>query len=374
MIIFVAFLGCWSLCTNFCLVVICLFGLGVALGCDYPTAHMIISESIPAPTAASWCLARSPSRRWARSPAPVSASRPHVIDAGPGAWRWMYATAHRSGPGGHHWPLLHHRERELAACARRARKAESGDQRLLAAQAAISRRTSGCAADNAAASEAARGNKSVSAPVQRLATAAPRSSPRCPGSSRISAPMASASSRRSILAAAIGCQVDHVRSVSDLIADTILAAKGAALINVLLIVGILVRVVLRTSVGRIRLQIIGFIGCAVGLFIASISDDADGINEDRAYLRRLHAVQLHDQYWPERADLSARRRGVPDRGPRHGRGLRRRLREDRRGCHGLSVPHPARPTSAPPACSVSWSARPFWVPWSPGPSVSKPPA
>ena len=26
---------------------ICLFGIGLALGCDYPTAHMIISESIP---------------------------------------------------------------------------------------------------------------------------------------------------------------------------------------------------------------------------------------------------------------------------------------------------------------------------------------
>ena len=35
------------LCGNFLSLVICLFGLGVALGCDHPTAHMIISESIP---------------------------------------------------------------------------------------------------------------------------------------------------------------------------------------------------------------------------------------------------------------------------------------------------------------------------------------
>ena len=46
MIIFVAFLVLLVLCTNFTSLVICLFGLGVALGCDYPTAHMIISGGV----------------------------------------------------------------------------------------------------------------------------------------------------------------------------------------------------------------------------------------------------------------------------------------------------------------------------------------
>jgi putative MFS transporter len=32
---------------NYFWLVVFLFGLGVALGCDYPTAHLIISESIP---------------------------------------------------------------------------------------------------------------------------------------------------------------------------------------------------------------------------------------------------------------------------------------------------------------------------------------
>src|SRR6201992_1380984 len=47
MIIFCAFLGLLLVCENFLSLAICLFGLGMALGCDYPTAHMIISESIP---------------------------------------------------------------------------------------------------------------------------------------------------------------------------------------------------------------------------------------------------------------------------------------------------------------------------------------
>ena len=47
MIIFVAFLVALCFATNYIQVVIFLFGLGLALGCDYPTAHMIISENIP---------------------------------------------------------------------------------------------------------------------------------------------------------------------------------------------------------------------------------------------------------------------------------------------------------------------------------------
>jgi len=47
MILFCAFLALLILSPNFASLLICLFGLGLALGCDYPTAHMIISESTP---------------------------------------------------------------------------------------------------------------------------------------------------------------------------------------------------------------------------------------------------------------------------------------------------------------------------------------
>ena len=50
-----------------------------------------------------------------------------------------------------------------------------------------------------------------------------------------------------------------------------IAAKGAALITALLILGILFAVMLADIVGRIALQVWGFIGCAVGLFLASLS-------------------------------------------------------------------------------------------------------
>src|SRR5260370_29958301 len=44
-------------------VVAALVGIGVALGCDYPTAHLIISESIPSRIRAEWCSGRSAFRR-----------------------------------------------------------------------------------------------------------------------------------------------------------------------------------------------------------------------------------------------------------------------------------------------------------------------
>jgi MFS transporter, putative metabolite transport protein len=79
-----------------------------------------------------------------------------------------------------------------------------------------------------------------------------------------------------ILAAAVGASEDHARSISDIIANDIAAAKGAALITTLLIIGIGFAVLLADMVGRIRLQVVGFIGCAAGLFLASLSSATTG--------------------------------------------------------------------------------------------------
>jgi MFS transporter, putative metabolite transport protein len=79
-----------------------------------------------------------------------------------------------------------------------------------------------------------------------------------------------------ILATALGHKAEHVRSMSDLIANATMGAKGDAMITTLLIIGIVFAVMLADKLGRIRLQIIGFIGCAVGLFIASLSVGMSG--------------------------------------------------------------------------------------------------
>ncbi len=47
MILFAICLTCLIFSSSYPWLLVCLFGVGAALGCDYPTAHMVISESIP---------------------------------------------------------------------------------------------------------------------------------------------------------------------------------------------------------------------------------------------------------------------------------------------------------------------------------------
>jgi MFS family permease len=79
-----------------------------------------------------------------------------------------------------------------------------------------------------------------------------------------------------LIAAALGSGPDKIRSPADLISSSIHSAQAAALTTSLLIVGIVFAIALSDSVGRIALQIVGFLGCAVGLAIASLSIDAPG--------------------------------------------------------------------------------------------------
>jgi len=79
-----------------------------------------------------------------------------------------------------------------------------------------------------------------------------------------------------ILATLVGARVDHPRNTAELIQSDILATKGAAFIDILLIVGIIFAVLLADRVGRIRLQLLGFVGCAVGLLLAALSLHVSG--------------------------------------------------------------------------------------------------
>ena len=93
MIIFVVFLVALCFATNYIQVVFFLFAQGLALGCDYPTAHMIISENIPSSKRGKLVLGAFAFQA-------VGA----LVGTGIGflvlsllpelsAWRWMYASA-----------------------------------------------------------------------------------------------------------------------------------------------------------------------------------------------------------------------------------------------------------------------------------------
>jgi MFS transporter, putative metabolite transport protein len=259
---------------SFALLVFCLFGIGVALGCDYPTAHLIISESIPSSDRGKLVLSAFGFQALG---ALIGTAVGYLILKNipeAGAWRWMYATAiipallvtigrffvTESG----HWLLT---RGSIAEATRSTKELLARDPpypreiNLIPHVKPHSAQHHGYAALFSPANRRATIFASVPWFLQDLGTYG----------IGIFTP--------TILAATLGHKAAHTRNIADLIANDELAAKGAALIDVLLIVGILFAILLADRIGRVRLQIIGFIGCAVGLLLASMSSFTTGMTQ-----------------------------------------------------------------------------------------------
>ncbi len=274
MIIFVVFLATLLVAANAAAVVACLFGLGLALGCDYPTAHMIISENIPSGSRGRLVLGAFAFQAVGALAGTavgflVLSFSPHL-----GAWRWMYATAFLPALAvtvgrfyvteSANWLLARGEivNAERAVARLLVRRPQYPRQVTLRERGRIAgERTRSSFGALFERGHNLRATILASVPwfLQDLSTYG----------IGIFTP--------TILAAAFGAPPDRIRSTSDLILSDVLAAKGAALINSLLIVGISVAIVLADRVGRIKLQIAGFAGCAVGLFVASLSAYSSGV-------------------------------------------------------------------------------------------------
>jgi len=272
MVVFALFLTGLTWSPNYLWLVVFLFGVGLALGCDYPTAHLVISESIASKDRGKLVLSAFAFQAIGALVGTVVGFLILSNLAEIGAWRWMYATAIvpaivvvlgrlRISDSGH-WLLSQGRKTEAEAEVARLLEREPPypkEVRLAdlsaseQAAAARVRRTGGWRELFTSPNRRATILASVPWFLQDLGTYG----------IGIFTP--------TILVKVIGHEDVAAQNVSALIARDILAAKGAALLDVLLIVGILAAVLLTDRVGRIRLQIIGFIGCAVGLGLATLS-------------------------------------------------------------------------------------------------------
>ncbi len=273
MIIFTAFLVLLILANSFIPLVICLFGIGVALGCDYPTAHMIISESIPSHSRGKLVLAAFGFQALGALAGTGVGYAVLLFKPDLDAWRWMYATAIIPALAVTIGRFFITESPNWLQAKGAFERAEAQARLLLHRKPqypsviALPRETVALESHGGGVSFAAllnsrnrRATIFASVPwfLQDLGTYG----------IGIFTP--------TILAAAIGNKPDQIRSVGDLIISDILAAKGAALITTLLIVGIIIAVVLADKVGRIWLQVVGFIGCAAGLVIASLASGFTG--------------------------------------------------------------------------------------------------
>ena len=273
MVLFAIFITLLTLSPSYHIVVVALVGIGIALGCDYPTAHLIISESMPSRIRGRMVLAAFGFQ--AVGGLAGTAIGFLILFENPdlGAWRWMYASTLLLAV-----PVIVGRffvvqSPNWLACRGRIKEAEEETERLLLREPRYPKEVilhcpqyHGLRPERDSWSALFKGmtlNRTILASLpwflQDLSTYG----------IGIFTP--------TILATLIGAQINHPRNTAELIQSDILATKGAALIDLLLIVGIVFAVLLADRVGRIRLQIFGFIGCAVGLLLAAVSLNVGGM-------------------------------------------------------------------------------------------------
>ncbi len=270
MLVFAVFLIGLAWSPSYFWLVVFLFGVGLALGCDYPTAHLIISESMPSRDRGKLVLSAFAFQAVGALAGTivgylVLANAPHL-----GAWRWMYASAivpaivvvigrlyvSDSGP----WLMSRGRRAE----------AEREVGRLLARKPLYPKKIELAEAPAAGPTANHRPGQGWGAlfklPVRRATILAS-----VPWFLQDFGTYGIGIFTPTILARAFGHDFIHGHNIAAIVGRDIVAAKGAALLDVLLIVGIVGAVLLSDRVGRIPLQIVGFLGCAAGLAMAALS-------------------------------------------------------------------------------------------------------
>lgn len=272
MVLFCFFLGLTVFAPSFPVLVVALVGLGIALGCDYPTAHTMISETIP--TSARGRLVLSAFGFQAVGAVAgtlvgmlVLGTRDSVSD-----WRVMFAivilpailvtVARWSVAQSPHWLVevgrTEEAEKELSKLVERPVKLSKKEKKAIKAAA----KKRGGVRDLFSA-RLRRSTILASVPwfLQDLSTYG----------IGIFTP--------TIVAATVGTSMADDGSITALVAKDFKSAEGAALIDSFLLIGIVLAVILVPKIGSIKLQIWGFIGCAVGLAIAAASAAFGGLTQ-----------------------------------------------------------------------------------------------
>lgn len=275
MVLFALCLTLLVISTSYLALLIALFGVGLSLGCDYPTAHMVISESIPSASRGKLVLGAFGFQALGALAGTgigyiILSNIPDIS-----AWRWMYATAvipavlvllarfsiTDSAPWLASKGRIKEAERETMRLLRREPPYPSEVKLTRTRDASTQTRKTGVSALFSKRYRRPTILAAIPWFLQDLGTYG----------IGIFTP--------TILASVLGAKSEHARNVADLIHSDMLAAEGAAFIDVLLLVGIIGAVLLVDRVGRIKLQIIGFIGCAAGLCLATLSLHSAGTTQ-----------------------------------------------------------------------------------------------
>ncbi|MCG3865304.1 MULTISPECIES: MFS transporter [unclassified Photobacterium] len=245
------------------------FGIGLALGCDYPTAHLMISESIPTKNRGKLVLGAFAFQSVGVLLGILTGIIVLTYVDNINAWRLMYILALIPSlaitvarffiPESAHWLLSKKRGKEAEKSLKRLLNRDpQSDMTLMVVPCTEGEDAHSWLGGYKKLFKQKYRAKTIlaSAPwfIQDLGTYG----------IGIFTPV--------ILASVLD---PHVVTTGDAlhstIASIVYSAKGTALIDSLLIVGVICAIIYSESIGRMKLQIYGFIGCAVGLACAAVS-------------------------------------------------------------------------------------------------------
>lgn len=278
MLLLVLFLSALVVSSSLTILLLCMFGVGLALGCDYPTAHLMLSESIPSKNRGKLVLSAFGFQAVGAIAGMSVGIAILSFDSSAYAWRWMYAiviipaVAVLIGrffiPESPHWLMEEKRQDEAEAALSRLLKRTPAYPPTIHLKARKESETGTVASKGGFwdgyrllfSAENRRATLLASVPwfLQDLATYG----------IGIFTP--------TVLASVFGyTRTDH-HTVAAIIADDVMAAKGTAVLDLFLLLGVVAAVFLADRQGRMRLQIVGFIGCAAGLLISALAVSAQG--------------------------------------------------------------------------------------------------
>ena len=271
MIIFTGFLTLMTFSPNLPTLLVSLFGMGLALGCDYPTAHMMLTETMPSSARARTVLGAFAFQAVGAMAGAIIAVT--VLALGPesvSSWRVMFgiiivpALAVTIGrffvAASPHWLLIQGRheeaERELKKVLNRV---PSYPSQVNLETPAVEKKERERYSDLFRKGPSRRATILASVPwfLQDLATYG----------IGIFTPVIVATTLGS--SAGVDDVDDH--TVSAVVHSSLLGAEGAVFIDLFLLIGVAAAVLFVDKLGSIRMQVWGFLGCGVGLGIAAFS-------------------------------------------------------------------------------------------------------
>ncbi|MDB9508211.1 MFS transporter [Microcystis aeruginosa CS-338/01] len=255
MAIFTVFVSLTAIAWNVPSLIFFLFCVGVALGADYPTAHLIISESIPSSFRGRMVLGAFAFQSIGSLGGVLIGLLVLRINPEVGAWHWMYASLVIPGiivfllrtgiPESAHWLISHNRQEDAQ------RSAKVLLQRPVELADLVER----------IGQQRKQKYKLLFSPRYLRATILAA----VPWFLQDLATYGIGIFTPTILATLF------TKTQPNFIFKDMVAAEGSGAIDLFLLIGFLASILLIDKVGRIPLQIVGFIGCGLGLGIASLA-------------------------------------------------------------------------------------------------------